>query len=68
MALFHAYLEDPRILPHHTQEVVRLEEERGGMSGRARRIADYVAGMTDRYAILEHERIFNPSRAVIDLN
>jgi dGTPase len=60
-ALFHAYLEDPRILPHHTQEVVRQEENANGMSGRARRIADYVAGMTDRYAILEHERIFNPS-------
>ena len=25
---------------------------------RARRVADYVAGMTDRFAILEHRRLF----------
>ena len=29
--------------------------------GRARAVADYVAGMTDRYAILEHQRIFSPA-------
>ena len=31
---------------------------RMGESGRARRIADYIAGMTDRYALVEHERHF----------
>ncbi|MBD3671584.1 MAG: deoxyguanosinetriphosphate triphosphohydrolase [Gammaproteobacteria bacterium] len=61
VALFDAYFEDPRILPHHTQEMVRAEEEENGLSGRARRICDYVAGMTDRYAILEYERIYNPT-------
>ena len=25
----------------------------------ARRVADYIAGMTDRYAILEHQRLFD---------
>jgi dGTPase len=25
----------------------------------ARRVADYIAGMTDRYAILEHRRLFD---------
>jgi dGTPase len=25
---------------------------------RARRIADYIAGMTDRYALIEHARLF----------
>jgi dGTPase len=29
-----------------------------GESGRARRIADYIAGMTDRYAMIEHARYF----------
>jgi dGTPase len=29
-----------------------------GESGRARRIADYIAGMTDRYALIEHARYF----------
>jgi dGTPase len=24
----------------------------------ARRVADYIAGMTDRYAVLEHQRLF----------
>ena len=29
------------------------------MNGLARRVADYIAGMTDRYAILEHHRLFD---------
>ena len=29
-----------------------------GVAGRARAVADYIAGMTDRYAILEHRRLF----------
>ena len=32
-----------------------------GPSGRARIVADYIAGMTDRYAILEHRRLFDPA-------
>ena len=32
-----------------------------GPAGRARAVADYIAGMTDRYAILEHRRLFDPS-------
>jgi dGTPase len=32
-----------------------------GPSGRARAVADYIAGMTDRYAILEHRRLFDPN-------
>jgi dGTPase len=35
-------------------------EARDGMAGRARMVADYIAGMTDRYAILEHRRLFDP--------
>ena len=31
-----------------------------GDKGIARGISDYIAGMTDRYAIVEYERIFNP--------
>jgi uroporphyrinogen decarboxylase len=33
-----------------------------GPAGRARAVADYIAGMTDRYAILEHRRLFDPER------
>lgn len=31
-----------------------------GENGNIRGIADYIAGMTDRFAIVEYERIFNP--------
>jgi dGTPase len=31
------------------------------LAGRARAIADYIAGMTDRFAIAEYERIFSAS-------
>ena len=30
-------------------------------AGSARVVADYIAGMTDRYAILEHRRLFDPA-------
>jgi len=37
-------------LPHHGEE---------DEAGRARRIGDFIAGMTDRYAIIEHQRLFD---------
>jgi len=59
--LFSAFMEDPLLLPdEHRAGVQRLSAEHGE-AGRARAVADYVAGMTDRYAISEHERIFVPS-------
>jgi dGTPase len=30
-----------------------------GTASRARRIADFIAGMTDRYALAEHRRLFD---------
>ena len=38
---------------------VSWSRHQGGGSGRARVISDYISGMTDRYAIAEHRRIFN---------
>jgi dGTPase len=49
--LFAAMLADPRLLPPEFQ--ARAHEDA------PRAIADYVAGMTDRYAILEHRRLFS---------
>lgn len=46
--LFNAFLDDPRLLPPEFQ--ARADTPRA--------ISDYVAGMTDRYAILEHRRLF----------
>ncbi len=57
---FDAYLDDPRLLPEKYQQQVQQREAHSGMDGRARAIADYIAGMTDRYAIAEHDRLFNP--------
>lgn len=49
--LFHAFQDEPRLLPaEHCERVQRLGE---------RAIADYVAGMTDRFAIREHRRLFS---------
>lgn len=58
-SLFEAFLNDPQLLPPEQQNSVRNLESIDGDSGRARSIADYVAGMTDRFAIREYERIFN---------
>jgi dGTPase len=48
--LFDAFLDEPRLLPPDHRR--RAEQDR------PRAIADYVAGMTDRYAIKEHRRLF----------
>jgi dGTPase len=53
--LFAAMLADPRLLPPEFQARAREAAPRA--------IADYVAGMTDRYAILEHRRLFSIEEA-----
>jgi dGTPase len=61
-SLFDIFLEDPSLLPPEQQRQVRNLEQEQADSGRARGIADYIAGMTDRYAIREYERIFNVTK------
>jgi len=58
--LFQAFNGDPRLMPDEAQEKVVSLRERAGPAGQARAVADYIAGMTDRYAIAEHERVYNP--------
>ena len=48
--LFEAFLDDPALLPP--------EYRCAGQTQQARAIADYIAGMTDRFAILEYRRVF----------
>jgi len=48
--LFAAFTDDPRLLPPTSRAHVETEL--------ARTVADYIAGMTDRYAIREHRRLF----------
>ena len=51
MDLFAAFMEDNRLLPPQFQ--------RQAPSERARTVSDYIAGMTDRYAVKEHRRLFS---------
>jgi dGTPase len=57
--LFDAFFTDPKLMPDEHEARTRLELV-PGPAGRARAVADYIAGMTDRYAILEHSRLFDP--------
>ena len=59
--LFETMLEDTDLMPTEHQAAARRMEAEDGRTGRARAVADYIAGMTDRYAILEHRRLFNPA-------
>jgi dGTPase len=59
-ALFDAFMQEPRLLNPEYQAHVKQLESNNGESGRARAVADYIAGMTDRYAISEYRRIFEP--------
>ncbi len=52
--LFTAYASKPAILPAGVQNLVDKH-------GLERTICDYIAGMTDRFAIEEHQKLFNPS-------
>lgn len=59
--LFDAFFSDAYLLPLEAQmEVQRLQGSLGTEIGKARAVSDYIAGMTDRYAILEYERLFSP--------
>ena len=55
--LFEAYMKDATRLPREHQLLADRAEAEGGKSARARVVADYVAGMTDRFAYLECERL-----------
>jgi dGTPase len=55
--LFERYWRDPEALP----EEWRHGLDPGDSDRRARRIADFLAGMTDRYALREHRRLFDAS-------
>ena len=58
-SLFGALFEDVNLMPpEHRDQALSLEDAHG-TAGRARVVADYIAGMTDRYALLEHRRLFD---------
>jgi dGTPase len=51
--LFDAFMQEPRLLPPNYQVAGPGKEQ-----VQARKVADYIAGMTDRYAMREHRRLF----------
>ncbi len=51
--LFESYVAEPKALPPHYQEQI----ERDGVQ---RVVCDYIAGMTDRFAVDEHRKLFDP--------
>ena len=54
-ALFARYLERPDDMPAEWAQIV----DSGDAAARLRHIADFIAGMTDRYALMEHARLFD---------
>ena len=57
--LFEAYSNTPGLLP--TDTAIAPDSQLRQSDSQARVVADYIAGMTDRYALKEHNRLFNPN-------
>ena len=55
--LFETYINTPEILPKD----VRQQAKQKGLH---RTVCDYIAGMTDRYALEEHRKLFDPMKGV----
>ena len=55
--LFSVFLEEPECLPTRWREAFAVTD---GATARARLVSDYIAGMTDRFALDEHQRLFSP--------
>lgn len=56
--LFHTYLNNPKILPPSLERAIRED------GGAHRKICDYLAGMTDRFALSEYAKLFDPNERV----
>ncbi|NOX40268.1 MAG: deoxyguanosinetriphosphate triphosphohydrolase [Alphaproteobacteria bacterium] len=54
--IFEIFFEDPGMLPDGWQKWVTTDDK----TQRARVIADYIAGMTDRFALDEHRKLTDP--------
>jgi dGTPase len=55
--LFKIYLEQPQQLPLHIQKRIKID-------GVERVVCDYIAGMTDRFALDEYKKLFDPYEKV----
>jgi dGTPase len=64
--LFNAFMEATGLLPEASRHLADIKEQEHGMAGRARVVADYIAGMTDRYAFAEHDRILKTGNSYLE--
>ncbi len=55
--LFQIFMQDVKLMPDEFQQRAKLDSP----LDQARAVADYIAGMTDRYAIREYQRLFTVS-------
>jgi dGTPase len=55
--LFQIFMQDVKLMPDEFQQRAKLDSP----ADQARAVADYIAGMTDRYAIREYQRLFTVS-------
>ncbi len=60
--LFSIFMESELLLPNDVQERIGRLDAGERPAGRTRLIADYIAGMTDRYAITEYQRLTDPNQ------
>ncbi|PWC84951.1 deoxyguanosinetriphosphate triphosphohydrolase [Azospirillum sp. TSH100] len=58
-ALFQLFMDEPNTLPTEWQRDIAKNGGDADLAVRARHVADYIAGMTDRYALAEHDRLFD---------
>lgn len=58
--IFHLLLEEPDLMPAQPRRLAATVGVTHGHSGYARAVSDHIAGMTDRFAIEEHRRLFRP--------
>ena len=64
-ALFDAFINDSKLLPPEHQAYATKAKKNENEADYARVVADYVAGMTDRFAIKEYDRLFNMSNQLL---
>jgi dGTPase len=57
ISLYRAYCDEPLMLPKSTQKKLK-------MTPTWRVVADYIAGMTDRFAMQEYQKLFDPVERV----
>lgn len=62
--LFNRFMSNNILLPQDVQVEIKATNGADGEQHKARKIADYVAGMTDRYAITEYHRIGDPTKNI----